>query len=478
MKTSSLIRYGGYAFSVAGARIAGILISALTFPYLVRALGVVVYGLWSYVVVLTAFLDIVADPGLTTHVTQQVAARRLNAAELLPDYFALRLCGAVIAAMLVLGAAHFETRHDVGHLLRLYCLGLLVVNLISADHFLGALEFFHARSALMVCQQAIYAAAIFLLVSRPSDVKWVPISILGSSALSAIAGWTILFRAGFRPPWRIHIARWRQILIPSVHYATSTLMSSLYHRSGHLLVRWFLGDYALGLYAAAVRLVDLLRGFVTTVVTVLMPKLAINASSDDGLRRASSVAIATMSATSIPMSFGLFATANLAVPLVLGANYLADVSLVKWMSPYLITASAASLCSGTILYAMGRHRACLSATAGGALGGVVLYLVLIPAFGLNGAGAAFVLAELIVALIGFGFLPSPLRQLWKSPVIGFAFAAGLLMMIALRIGSAYDLRFPILLAEGICVYAGTCGWFVIRWLNAQPRTIESRPAGI
>ena len=265
------------------------------------------------------------------------------------------------------------------------------------------------------------------------------------------------------------MSHWKQILVPSIHYAASTLMSSLYHRSGHLLVRWFLGDYALGLYAAAVRLVDLLRGLVTTVVAVLVPRLAVNAHSVDGLRRVSRFAIAAMSATSIPMSFGLFATANLAVPLVLGANYIPDVSLVKWMSPYLITASAASLCSGTILYAMGRHRACLSATAGGALSGVLLYLLLIPSFGLKGAAVAFVLAELIVALIGFGFLPSSLRQLWKSPVIAYAFASGCLMVIAVRIGSAYDLRLPVLIVGGACVYLATCAWFVRKWLYAQQK---------
>ncbi len=469
MKPGSLIRYGGYVFSVTGARVAGILISALTFPYMVRALGVEAYGLWSYVLVLTAFLDIVADPGITTYVTQQVAARRQDACELLPDYFALRLCGAAVATICALGVARFETRHGVGHLLLLYCIGLLLLNLISSDHFLGALEFFHARSVLVVGQQAVYAISIFLLVHHPADVKWVPISILSSSALTAIVGWVILVRAGFRPPRAIRMSHWKQILVPSLHYAASTLMSSLYHRSGHLLVRWFLGDYALGLYAAAVRLVDLLRGLVTTVVAVLVPRLAVNAHSVDGLRRVSRLAIAAMSATSIPMSFGLFATANLAVPLVLGANYIPDVSLVKWMSPYLITASAASLCSGTILYAMGRHRACLSATAGGALSGVLLYLLLIPSFGLKGAAVAFVLAELIVALIGFGFLPSSLRQLWKSPVIAYAFASGCLMVIAVRIGGAYDLRLPVLIVGGACVYLATCAWFVRKWLYAQQK---------
>src|SRR5262249_4935230 len=144
MSTRNLIRYGSYLFSVAGARVIGLLLSGLTFPYLVRVLGVQTYGLWSYVVAVSAFLDLVADPGLTTNITQQVAASRHKAAELLPAFYLLRVCTGIVAAVLVLGVSHFEVRSGASHLLLLYCLGIFVVNLISADHFLGALEHFHA----------------------------------------------------------------------------------------------------------------------------------------------------------------------------------------------------------------------------------------------------------------------------------------------------------------------------------------------
>ncbi len=444
--------------------------TSVTFPYLVRVLGVETYGLWSYVVAISAFLEIVADPGLTTHITRQVSARRQDASELLPDYFSLRLCGAIIGSLCVLTLAHWEVRPDVSHLLRIYGVGLLATNLVSADHFLAALELFHARSLLVVTQQAAYAAIIFLLVRKPADVAWLPFSILGSSALAGLIGWLILFRKGLTIPPKIQPRRWKHILVPSVHYAASTLMSSLYHRSGHLLVRWFLGNYALGLYAAAARLVDLLRGFVTTLMYVLTPRLAFYARSETTFKRTSRFAVAAMAATSIPMTFGLAATASRLVPWFLGANYLPDVTLVQWMSPYIVTASAASLWSGTLLYAMGRHRAYLTATAGGAVSGVVLYFLLIPSFGLMGAGAAFVLAEVVVAAIGFGLLPEPLRDLWKNPVIAIALAAAMLMWVFVRLGSAYSLRLPVLIAGGALVYAVPCGFFVRRWFRRQLST--------
>jgi O-antigen/teichoic acid export membrane protein len=247
-------------------------------------------------------------------------------------------------------------------------------------------------------------------------------------------------------------------------------MSNLYHRSGHLLVRWILGDYSLGLYAAAARLVDLLRSFVTTIAYVVTPRLAVASSSEDRLLRVARLAMAAMAATSIPMACGLIVTADRIVPWVLGRNYLPDAYLVKWMAPYLITASAASLFSGSILYAMGRHRAYLAATASGAIGGLLLYAILIPTMGLTGAALAFVLAELIVALIAFAQLPRHVREMWKSPVTAFAPCAALLMAIAVKIAAAYEIWLPVLIAGGALVYLAACSWLGRHWLIEHWRT--------
>src|SRR5437016_9004786 len=88
--SSPLFRYAGFVLSVSTARVAGVLMTSVTFPFLVRRLGVETYGIWSYVVALCAFLDVMANPGLTAHTAQQVAARRHAAAELIPDILVLR----------------------------------------------------------------------------------------------------------------------------------------------------------------------------------------------------------------------------------------------------------------------------------------------------------------------------------------------------------------------------------------------------
>jgi len=446
---------------VAGARTAGILISSLTFPYLLRRLGVEAYGQWSYVVAICALLNLVADPGMNSFLTQHVAARRQSAFDTIPDVLFLRLITSLITGLAVLAITSRETQGNVRELLYLYGIGILLANLVAADHLLGALELFHARSLLTVMQQLLYALMVFIFVRSTRNLIWLPISILSSSMASALVAWIVLWRNGLRFRARLRPGCWRGILRPSLHYAGSSLMSNIYHRAGHLLVRWFLGDFALGIYAAAVRFVEILRGFVITGLQVLMPRIAAAADSAPELRRLARLATSIIAILSIPLTVGLIGTAHLIVPWVLGTKYLADVALLRWMAPYLITASAASLFSGTILFAVGRYRAYLASTASGALAGVFLYITLIPFLGLRGAALAFVSAELIVALVALAKIPE-LHGSWKNSVFWIAPVSALLMIFAIKLANSYTSQAMVVVLVGACVYAMSCGWFVRR----------------
>jgi PST family polysaccharide transporter len=461
------LRYGGYIFSAGGARLVGLLITSLTFPYVVRHLGVEMYGLWSYVVAVRTFLDILGDPGITTHATQQLAARRTAGLEMIPDVLVLRLLCSALAALALLAFAALEVRPDVAQLLRVYGIGSLFVNLLSADSFLLSLEMFHPRAALTVLQQLLYAAIIFKFVHSPKDVIWLPISILGSSAIAGATGWTILMRrGGGKLLGTIHPHAWKGILIPSFHYAGSSLMSNLYRRAGLILVRWFMGDFALGLYAAVTRLLDLLRGFVIIVSQVMMPRMALSAQSGAEFSRLARFSVGVMAAICIPIAAGLFGTAPVILPWVLGAKFAAGIPILRWMAAYMIAAPMAYLFAATILFSLGRHRAYFVATSGGAAVGLILYLTLIPTLGLRGASLALVLAEIMVALIAYALLPE-LRGAWKNPVIGIAAGGATLMLASIRVVSAYLPQSFAAIGAGVLVYLLSCGWFLRKFLREQ-----------
>jgi O-antigen/teichoic acid export membrane protein len=267
-----------------------------------------------------------------------------------------------------------------------------------------------------------------------------------------VVAWVVLWRHGLRPSGAIAPSRWRGILVPSFHYAATTMMATVYHRTGHLVVRWFLGDYAVGLYAAAVRFVDLLRNFVSIALGVLMPRMALAAESRAGLRRLVNAAVSAVAAVGIPLMLGTLATAHLVVPWVLGKNYAAAVQPVRLMAAFLLAGPMASLLSGTVLYALGRHRAYLASATVGAVAAVMFSFALVRILGLPGVCIAFVLAEVAVGVTAYFLIPEDLRGLWKNPIILVAALSSFLMVAFVRLVNSYTSRPLLVVAAGAAMY--------------------------
>jgi PST family polysaccharide transporter len=469
--SKSLLRYGGFALSVTTARVVGTLITAATFPFLVRRLGVDVYGLWSYVIAVCAFTGLVANPGLTTYATQQVAARRQEAFETVSDVLVLRVLAGGVAVVAILVVASFEVRQDVRFLLKWYGVASVLTGSLSLDYLLSSLELFHVQAFISIAQQSLYAVGIFTMVRAPKDVIWVPVSIIGSSFLTSLIGWTLMWRQGYRFRFAVAPRRWAMILVPSLHYAGSSLMSTLYHRSGQIAVRWYLGEHALGLYAAAARLADVLRNFLSVTQNVLMPRMALRANSAAALPRLTRIAASVLVLFGIPLTVGGIVTAPVVVPWLLGVQFQEAARAFQWIAPYLITAPAAVLFSGTILYAMGRHRAYLASTLAGAITAVVLCLTLPPLFGVAGACIAFVLGELGVAFCAFLLCPPQVRAAAKTPLLGVAVIASLLM------GAALWLALPSHLPPLALVGVG-CAVYVIAWAAVGRNLLKKEFEGL
>jgi O-antigen/teichoic acid export membrane protein len=82
-----VLRYLKFFVSVGAARTAGLLISAATFPFLVRMLGVESFGRWSYVLAVVGFFDLAVNTGLIAHASREVAVQRLGANPFVSEVF-------------------------------------------------------------------------------------------------------------------------------------------------------------------------------------------------------------------------------------------------------------------------------------------------------------------------------------------------------------------------------------------------------
>jgi O-antigen/teichoic acid export membrane protein len=196
-----------------------------------------------------------------------------------------------------------------------------------------------------------------------------------------------------------------------------------------------------------------LRNFLSVTQTVLMPRMALRANSADGLPRLTRIAASVLVWFGVPLTVGGIVTAPVVVPWLLGAQFQEAVHAFQWVALYVITAPAATLFAGTILYAMGRHRAYFVSTLAGAATAVVLNLILPPWFGIEGACVAFVLGELGVALCAFLLCPPPVRAAANTPLLSVAAIASLIMGAVLFVALPRHLPPLALIGVGCAVYA-------------------------
>jgi O-antigen/teichoic acid export membrane protein len=134
-------------------------------------------------------------------------------------------------------------------------------------------------------------------------------------------------------------------------------------------------------------------------------------------------------------------------------------------------APAATLFAGTILYAMGRHRAYFVSTLVGAVTAVVLYVILPPLFGVAGACVAFVLGELGVALCAALLCPPEARAAARTPLLSVAVIASLLM------GAVLWAALPKHLPPLALVVLG-CAVYVMTWAGVGRNLLKREVEGI
>jgi O-antigen/teichoic acid export membrane protein len=173
----------------------------------------------------------------------------------------------------------------------------------------------------------------------------------------------------------------------------------------------------------------------------------------------------------VPLAVGGVVTAPVVVPWLLGAQYQEAVRAFQWVALYVITAPAAALFAGTILYAMGRHRAYFVSTLAGGVTAVVLNLILPPLFGIDGACVAFVLGEVAVALCAFLLCPPQVRAAAKTPLLSVTVIASLIMGTGLLVALPRHLPPLVLVGLGCAVYA-------ISWASIGRNLLKREIEGI
>ncbi|MEA2443601.1 MAG: hypothetical protein QOJ12_893 [Thermoleophilales bacterium] len=426
------LRVGGY--------LAGTALVAAASVLLLRHLGVIQFGRYVTVMSLVAIVSGVSDAGLTAVGARELALRDDPAERrrLVGNLVTLRLLltpvGVWLAAMFAL-AAGYDSTLVAGTLVA--GAGLVLVNSQATLIIPLAVELKNGRLALNeLLRQFVTVVGIAILALAgatllPFFAVQVAVGVV-LLALTPVIGGRRLF---VKP--RFDRAEARFLLREAIPIAVALALAQVYFRILVIMLSLMATARETGLFGTSYRIVEMLFMVPSVLFAVVLPVTTIAAGEDEGrlryvLQRMSEVGL-------IASVYVAIAVAIVAEPVIriLGGEQYVDAAPALRIQAFALIGFFLNQAWGTVLISIREQRRIAIANAIALTVLVVLGLVLIPAWGIEGAATAAVIADallaglLLLAIVSARRAIAPdLRFAWKVAVAGGLAAAALVVPVS------------------------------------------------
>lgn len=379
--------------------------------YVARYLGPSQYGLLNYAIAFVGLFSVVASLGLNEIIVRELVNNPQKKDELLGTAFFLKLIGAILMlGAIIIGMQFF--RND-------YFTNLLIA-IIAASFIFQAfgvidLNFQSAVKSRYVAQASIIQTFIssiikLILVWVEAPLFWFAIIILSDAFVLAVClVWNYLRSGGQIFAWKFRLATARSLLEDSWPIMLAGAAVMIYMKIDQVMIRTMLGNEEVGFYSAAVKLSEEWYFIPMAITSSLFPAI-INAKKKSEnlyrlrLQQLYDLMVWIALAIALPITF----LSPWIIKVLYGSAYMPAASVLSihiWAGVFVFLGVA----SGKWLIVENYTRISFFRTFLGAVINIVLNIILIPKYGINGAAIATLISYL-TAVFSMGFIPKTNRQ--------------------------------------------------------------------
>jgi O-antigen/teichoic acid export membrane protein len=408
--------------SIAGAHVTVTLLGAVMTPILVRILGPEGYGTYATVMAVFALLMIVVSSGVDSGTRKFLAEDRDE-----PDwhdnvfgyYFRLATVLALAASALLLAAAQIgvvDAALGEGYAFFFFVLAGVTIMAQFREYVhrsLLGLKLEHVSEPLYVAQKAFFFAFAITLAYVGYGVTGVLVGHIVADALTSAIGFVFLSRHVSlstifeRTPEDFPRKELLDFNNLSIVYVF--LLTSLYHVDV-LMLQWFTTEAQVGYYKAALVLAEFLW-LAPKAVQSVMIQSASELWHRDRVERitdlASKATRYTLLFTTL-LALGIAVLAAEFVPRYYGAAFEPTITPLLLLLPGTVGFAVARPIL-SVSHARGDMRVMILATGAAATMNLLLNLLLIPRFGIEGAAIA----------TSLGYVSLPVFHLWGARQVGY-----------------------------------------------------------
>ena len=422
-------------------QISGMIFPLISYPYVSRVLGPSGIGTVSFAYSVVSYFSMLAQLGIPTYGIRACAQVRDNKEELTRTAQELLIINLVMSAISYAGlflCVAFIPRLSQEPLLYVIMSSLIILTSLGMEWLFQALEQYTYITVRSCIFKLIAMAAMFVLVRSSSDyLAYGFLYIFATCASNLFNVFYARHYISLRPVGHYRIKR--HLRSVGIFFAMSCA-TTIYTQMDKTMLGFMTDDAQVGLYNTASNIKLVLVSVVTSLGTVLLPRVSyyVARKDTDGFRRVTGKALNFVLDMAFPIMVFFLLFAKESVFVLSGEEYAGSILPLQIIVPTVLLIGLSNLFGMEILVPMGQEKQVLYSEIVGAVVNLVLNALLIPGFGPSGAAVGTLAAEAAVLLYQYTVLKDRvsvlLRQISWWKILVSAVLAGLVSLPVKSLG--------------------------------------------
>lgn len=260
-------------------QIAGYVFPLISLPYLTTTIGVEKFGELAFASAIIIYFQTFIDYGFNFTGTREIARNRDDLSEISKIYsniFWARCLLMIVAFCLLLILIYFVPFFRNIKLLLLLTFSLIPGRILFSEWFFQGMEEMKFITILNIIAKAIFTGSIFVFIQSKEDYLYQPLlNALGFLASGIIAQYIIYCKMNItlKKPSLYSIYN---SLNDSTDVFINQLFPNLYTSVSNLLLGFFAGNYALGIFNAGSKFIGIAYQFIFVITRTFFPFLSRN----------------------------------------------------------------------------------------------------------------------------------------------------------------------------------------------------------
>jgi len=249
----------------------------LTIPYLVRVLGLDIFGLLAFATAFIMYFLLISDYGFNLSATNQIAINKEDKSkinEIFCSVLIIKFTLVILGFILMISIVYLMPKLNNNMLLYIYTFGMVVGQAMIPLWLFQGMEKMKYMTYFNILAKLIATASIFIFVQEKSDYLLVPIFISLGFIVSGILS---LFYALKIFDLKLYIPSKETLLIylkDGWHIFINNIFVNLYSTTNMIILGFLTNNTVVGFYALAEKIIGAISGLFVPVTQAIYPYMA------------------------------------------------------------------------------------------------------------------------------------------------------------------------------------------------------------